>query len=72
MKKKDIIALLGNLVQAVPRIEMVTFLDQLKKIGFDYATTSGISISPFELEGIVNKEKNLVTAQEKIHQIADH
>ncbi|CAG8808731.1 15144_t:CDS:2, partial [Racocetra persica] len=38
---------------------MVDFLDKLKKIGFDYATTSGISISPFELGEVVNKENHL-------------
>ena len=52
---------------------MIEFLDQLKKIGFDYATCSGISIPPFELEGIIsNKEKLLAEAQEKENKITQH
>jgi DNA-directed RNA polymerase subunit beta' len=51
---------------------MVIFLDKLKKIGFDYATSSGISISPLELEKIVDKKKNLIQAYEQISQIEDY
>jgi DNA-directed RNA polymerase subunit beta' len=59
-------------VRKVPKEEMVEFLDKLKKLGFDYATYSGISISPFELEGVVSKEKELVQAEKKIVQVDDH
>jgi len=56
-----------------PRSEMVEFLDQLKKISFDYATRSGISIPPFELEGIVsNKEKILDETKKKEDKINEH
>ena len=48
---------------------MVEFLDQLKKISFDYATRSGISISPFELAKIVTKTLSLKKAQKEIEQI---
>jgi DNA-directed RNA polymerase subunit beta' len=51
---------------------MVEFLDQLKKLSFDYATYSGISISPFELEGIVVKEKPVAQAEEKVKQIDNY
>jgi len=51
---------------------MVKFLDQLKKVGFDYATYSGISISPFELGEIVVKEKTLAQAEKKIGAIDEH
>lgn len=71
-KKKDIINFINNLVRKVPKEEMVEFLDQLKKLGFEYATYSGISISPFELEGIVYKEKELEQAEKKIKQIDEH
>ncbi|CAG8611881.1 6933_t:CDS:2 [Ambispora gerdemannii] len=47
---------------------MVDFLDKLKKLGFDYATSSGISISPWELGTIVDKEKLLTQAEAKINQ----
>jgi DNA-directed RNA polymerase subunit beta' len=52
---------------------MVEFLDQLKKVGFDYATRSGISIPPFELEGVISsKEKILAETEKKEQKIADH
>ncbi|CAG8768641.1 9042_t:CDS:2, partial [Racocetra persica] len=52
---------------------MVEFLDKLKNIGFDHATCSGISISPFEVEKIVpNKEKILAATEKKATQINDH
>jgi DNA-directed RNA polymerase subunit beta' len=52
---------------------MVEFLDQLKKVSFDYATRSGISISPFELEEIISdKEKVLAETEKKAEKIADH
>jgi len=56
-----------------PRPEMVQFLDELKKISFDYATRSGISIPPFELEGIISsKEKFLAEAEKKENEINEH
>ena len=51
---------------------MVEFLDQLKKVSFDYATRSGISISPFELGEIVSKEKTLAEARKKVGEIEAH
>ena len=56
-----------------PQAEMVEFLDKLKQTGFDYATYSGISISPFELGAeMVDKEKALSQASEKLQQIDDY
>ena len=55
-----------------PQEEMVEFLDKLKKLSFDYATYSGISISPFELEVIVTKEEQLVQSEAKSKQIDDY
>ncbi|CAG8568136.1 9108_t:CDS:2, partial [Paraglomus occultum] len=60
-------------IRITPRPEMVEFLDQLKKVSFDYATRSGISISPFELEAIISdKEKVLAKAEKEAKKIADH
>ncbi|CAI2195403.1 11171_t:CDS:1, partial [Funneliformis geosporum] len=57
----------------VPRLEMVEFLDHLKKISFEYATRSGISIPPFELDGIISdKAKILAEAEQKEHKITDY
>jgi DNA-directed RNA polymerase subunit beta' len=68
-KKKDLIDFLNRLTREAPRSEMVKFLDQLKKVGFDYVTQSGISISPFELAKIVNKSAALKETQKEIEQI---
>jgi DNA-directed RNA polymerase subunit beta' len=70
-KKKDIINFLNNLVQEVSREEMIVFLDKLKEIGFKYATVSGISISPFELEEIIDKNKEVELAHHKSQQIEE-
>src|SRR3989442_8320423 len=51
---------------------MVEFLDKLKKLSFDYATYSGISISHFELEGIITKEKQLAKYEAKVKQIDNY
>lgn len=73
LEKKEIITFLNKLARMTPRAEMVEFLDKLKQTGFDYATYSGISISPFELGAeMVDKEKALSQASEKLQQIDDY
>ena len=59
------------MVQEVSREEMVVFLDKLKELGFNYATISGISISPFELEEIIDKNKEVDLAHNKSQQIEE-
>lgn len=73
-KKKDIISFLNKLVKikTISREEVIEFLDKLKQIGFDQAARSGISISPFELEGVVNKEKELKQAEKEIKKVDDY
>jgi DNA-directed RNA polymerase subunit beta' len=51
---------------------MVEFLDRLKKLGFNYVTYSGISISPFEIEELADKERLLKQSEEKVKQIDQH
>jgi DNA-directed RNA polymerase subunit beta' len=51
---------------------MVEFLDKLKKLGFNYATCSGISISPFEIEELIDKKNLLKKCEEEIKQIDKH
>lgn len=48
-RKKDLVDFLNHIVRFSPKMEIVKFLDDLKDIGFEYSTYSGISISPFEL-----------------------
>ncbi|KLL01818.1 MAG: DNA-directed RNA polymerase subunit beta' [Mycoplasmataceae bacterium RC_NB112A] len=68
-KKKDLINFLNQLVRETPYSEIVKFLDQLKKLSFDYAAQSGISISPFELAEIVDKTPALKKTYQEIEQI---
>jgi DNA-directed RNA polymerase subunit beta' len=52
---------------------MVEFLDKLKKLGFDFVTCSGISISPFELGlEMVSKEKELAQVSKELQQIDNY
>src|SRR6185503_16110823 len=51
---------------------MIEFLDKLKKLSFNYATQSGISISPFEIEEIIDKKILLKKTEEKIKEIDQH
>jgi DNA-directed RNA polymerase subunit beta' len=60
------------LIQKVSLEEMVVFLDKLKETGFNYATVSGISISPFELEKIVDKKKKIIESQQQVDQINEY
>jgi len=71
-KKKDILTFLNKLVKITPRDKMIEFLDKLKKLGFNYATYSGISISPFEIEELADKKNLLKQSEEKIKQIDKH
>ena len=51
---------------------MIEFLDKLKTLGFNYATYSGISISPFEIEELIDKKNLLKQSEEKIKKIDQH
>lgn len=63
-KKKDIENLVDIYYRFSGSVETVKFLDIIKKIGFDYATKSGISISISDL--IIPKEKdNIIKNAEK-------
>jgi len=47
----------------------VTFLDRLKKTGFEYATTSGVTVSIDDLIVPATKEKTITKAQGEISKI---
>ena len=47
----------------------VTFLDRLKNTGFEYATTSGVTVSIDDLIVPASKEKTIKTAQAEIAKI---
>lgn len=65
-KKKDITIFLNNLLKFVDLKDMPNFLDQLKDLGFSFATKSGISISLFDIPSLENKNILHSEAQNKI------
>jgi len=50
---------------------MSKFLDELKDLGFSFATKSGISISLFDIPDLENKDKFYLEAQKNISDIED-
>jgi DNA-directed RNA polymerase subunit beta' len=70
-KKKDITVFLNNLLKFVTLQDMSKFLDELKDLGFSFATKSGISISLFDLPDLENKDKLYLEAQKKISDIEE-
>ena len=69
-KKKLITNFLNKLVSNTARKEMVVLLDKIKELGFHYATKSGISISPFEVNnGIFPKQEELSKARKEIKNL---
>jgi DNA-directed RNA polymerase subunit beta' len=71
-KKKDITIFLNNLLKFVSLSDMAKFLDDLKSLGFYFATKSGISISIFDIPALENKNEFSLEAQKKIIDIEDY
>ena len=69
MKKKDI----ANLVDYVYKISGVSqtaeFLDNLKNLGFKYATATGVSISIDDIKVPDEKEKIVNESKEKVYEV---
>jgi DNA-directed RNA polymerase subunit beta' len=66
LKKKDIINIVGQCVRKCPSQETLTLLDNLKEIGFKYATTSGISISIDDIQIPSTKEEIITRAEQEV------
>ena len=45
LRKRDVTELVGELVEVYPRAVVAESLDQLKDLGFEYATRAGLTIS---------------------------
>jgi DNA-directed RNA polymerase subunit beta' len=69
MKKKDLSDLVALSLEVCGREETVRFADRAKDIGFEYATTSGISIAASDI--LIPKERDTILAEanEKVRQI---
>ena len=58
LRKKKIIAIIGNIYKRVGNQKTAIFLDKLKELGFKYATEGGLSVNIDDIEVPTAKEKN--------------
>ncbi|MCK4264754.1 DNA-directed RNA polymerase subunit beta' [Candidatus Babeliales bacterium] len=74
MKKKDIGKLVSRVVKVAGLAVAASTLDKIKKLGFDFATSAGISLSiddlyvPSEKEEVVNQSKKEIEKVEKLYR----
>jgi DNA-directed RNA polymerase subunit beta' len=71
MKKKELGALIDVAYRKSGNKATVIFADRLKDLGFEYATTAGISIGVQDMAIPAAKEKSLAEAQRVLQEIKD-
>ncbi|MBI4991825.1 MAG: DNA-directed RNA polymerase subunit beta' [Candidatus Harrisonbacteria bacterium] len=69
LRKKDITALVGELIHRYGNEKSSAYLDSMKKLGFEYATRSGITWSMGDLTTPGDKPALLAKAEEEITNI---
>ncbi|MBN2373042.1 DNA-directed RNA polymerase subunit beta' [bacterium] len=69
LKKKDVINLVAECVRKYPLNETLKLLDNLKEIGFKYATKSGISISIDDIQVPARKEEIISKAEQEVIEV---
>src|SRR5213083_2983442 len=67
LKKKDITALVGRCYNLLGNEVTVAFLDELKDVGFRYATLSGLSIGIDDMHIPSSKERHIASAREQVN-----
>jgi len=69
LKKKQMIELIDTAYRKAGSVKTVTMLDELKRIGYQYATEAGFSISMDDM--VIPEEKStlLLQAQNKVNEI---
>lgn len=70
--KKALGALVGDCYRQLGNIKTAAFLDQIKEIGFRYATQSGLTISIADVETPPQKDELLAKADEEVAQTDEH
>ena len=74
MKKRDLVKLIGKLYRVCGKDETVVALDEIKRLGFTYATLGGVSLAVDDLlipearDGIVEKCKKQIKKIEKMYR----
>src|SRR5437899_1629902 len=69
LKKKEITALVGRCYNLLGNEVTVAFLDELKDVGFRYATLSGLSIGIDDMHIPSSKERHIASAREQVHEV---
>jgi DNA-directed RNA polymerase subunit beta' len=70
LKKKEVIALIGECYQKLGNEATVAFLDELKDLGFRYATLSGLSIGIEDMHVPSAKERLIEEARNQVVEVA--
>ncbi|HXH82929.1 MAG TPA: DNA-directed RNA polymerase subunit beta' [Candidatus Tectomicrobia bacterium] len=69
LKKKEITALVGRCHNLLGNERTVAFLDELKDLGFRYATLSGLSIGIDDMHVPSAKERYIAQAREQVNEV---
>lgn len=69
IKGSDLVKIVDRTIRELGRDEAVKLIDQIKNLGFRYATRSGISMSAFDATTIPEKGKLLAAAEKEVEEI---
>src|SRR3989454_6162429 len=69
LKKKEVTALVSRCYNQLGNEETVKFLDELKDLGFRYATLSGLSIGIDDMHIPSSKERHITEAREQVKEV---
>src|SRR5213083_1718274 len=69
LKKKEVTSLVGRCYNALGNEATVHFLDELKDLGFRYATLSGLSIGIDDMHIPSSKERQITSAREQVNEV---
>src|SRR3989449_197319 len=69
LKKKEVTSLVGRCYNLLGNEATVHFLDELKDLGFRYATLSGLSIGIDDMHIPSSKERQITSAREQVNEV---
>jgi len=69
LKKKEVTALVSRCMNLLGNEATVQFLDELKDLGFRYATLSGLSIGIDDMHIPSSKERHISAAREQVNEV---
>jgi DNA-directed RNA polymerase subunit beta' len=69
LKKKEVTALVARCYNVLGNEETVKFLDELKELGFRYATLSGLSIGIDDMHIPSSKERHIAEARGQVNEV---